>query len=657
MMFQIRRHQTLIVGVVFGLLLIFNARSQAAGVVAVCDEASLDAALAGGGTLSFTCSGTITLTATKVVGANTIIDGAGQAVTISGGGAVSIFRVNPGVALTLRNLTIADGLNVGPVSQGGAIFNDAGTVTLNNSILTGHQAAFGGAIYNQGGTVTILSSTLTGNLSVLNLGGAIFSSGNLTVTNSTISNNTGHGIYNYGGTVTVTNSTLSGNTSGSGAAINNALNGTTTISGSTISGNTALAGGGIDNNDIGGTLTVTNSSFVGNVANGALGSGGAIVINFGTVVIVNSTFANNQASYVGGGVYNAASVTITNSTFVGNQAANGGGGFWNALGTGTIRNTIIANSPTGANCFVGGGTVNGTMNNLDDDGSCPGFTQVTPAGLNLGGLTGNPAYFLLLPGSVAIDAGSNGACPSTDQRGQARPTDGNLDGTSGCDVGAYEADGPLLQPAVAVAAEAPLPLCSDLDGSVHPVVRAILPQGVYGIYCRIIAENRVFTRTSAEVGVQSLLDLGVIHAVDVFTLSDVNAAGTRICLQGTGAMYFLDAAGAPRVPQRLPTTVQDGFTCVVIPNVGAVVLVGSSDGASETLPTSNTPLSGCRVTTLYRVNLRAEPNTTSEIITMLPYNTTYQGTEHVPGWYRVVYRDAQGWLSESLVTTQGECDE
>src|SRR4029450_7532432 len=86
MMFQIRRHQALIVGVVFGLLLIFNARSQAAGVVAVCDEASLDAALAGGGVVSFTCSGTITVMATKVVGANTIIDGAGQTVTISGGG-------------------------------------------------------------------------------------------------------------------------------------------------------------------------------------------------------------------------------------------------------------------------------------------------------------------------------------------------------------------------------------------------------------------------------------------------------------------------------------------------------------------------------------------------------------------------------------------
>ncbi|MBC7870320.1 MAG: right-handed parallel beta-helix repeat-containing protein, partial [Chitinophagaceae bacterium] len=447
MMFQIRRYQALIVGVVFGLLLIFTARLQAAGVVAVCDEASLDAALAGGGVVSFTCSGTITITATKVVGANTIIDGAGQAVTISGGGAVSIFQVNPGVALTLRNLTIADGLNVGPFSQGGTIFNDAGTVTLNNSILTGHQAAFGGAIYNQGGTVTILNSTLTGNVSTLDVGGAIYSSGNVTVTNSTISNNRGHGIYNYGGTVTVTNSTFSGNnTISSGAAILNGINGTTTISGSTISGNTAVNGGGIDNNQ--GTLTVTNSSFVGNVANGVLGGsggGGAIVINLGTVAIVNSTFANNQANFIGGGVYNAASVTITNSTFVGNQAANGGSGFWNALGTATIRNTIIANSPVGGNCFIGGGTVNGTMNNLDDDGSCPGFTQVTLAALNLGGLTGNPAYSLLLPGSVAIDAGSNGGCPATDQRGQARPTDGNLDGTFVCDVGAYEADGPLLQ--------------------------------------------------------------------------------------------------------------------------------------------------------------------------------------------------------------------
>ena len=39
------------------------APAHAGGVVSVCDEAHLLAALAGGGTVTFSCSGTITLTA------------------------------------------------------------------------------------------------------------------------------------------------------------------------------------------------------------------------------------------------------------------------------------------------------------------------------------------------------------------------------------------------------------------------------------------------------------------------------------------------------------------------------------------------------------------------------------------------------------------
>ena len=40
-----------------------SAPAHAGGVVSVCDEAHLLAALAGGGTVTFSCSGTITLTA------------------------------------------------------------------------------------------------------------------------------------------------------------------------------------------------------------------------------------------------------------------------------------------------------------------------------------------------------------------------------------------------------------------------------------------------------------------------------------------------------------------------------------------------------------------------------------------------------------------
>jgi hypothetical protein len=150
-----------------------------------------------------------------------------------------------------------------------------------------------------------------------------------------------------------------------------------------------------------------------------------------TLFATNCTLVDNSA-YDGGSLYNSdGALVLTNSTL-----SNNSGGIRND-DTATVRNTIIANS-TRENCR-GKPLSTDSVNNLSTDNTCSvGFTQVTAASLVLGALIGNPAYIPLNPGSVAVDAGTNHGCPSTDQRGWLRPYDGDGDGIPICDVGSFE---------------------------------------------------------------------------------------------------------------------------------------------------------------------------------------------------------------------------
>ena len=161
---------------------------------------------------------------------------------------------------------------------------------------------------------------------------------------------------------------------------------------------------------------------------------------------MNSTISNNVATgFAGGGIENIGTLKITNSTISRNQAAPGleGGGIFNGeTGTVELRNTILALNFTflGPDCrdeTPAVGPIVSLGNNIIGDLSGCTITLLPSD------LTGDPGLgafvddgapgngrFPLLSGSQAIDAGDDGACPSTDQLDTPR--------NGPCDIGAVE---------------------------------------------------------------------------------------------------------------------------------------------------------------------------------------------------------------------------
>ena len=204
-------------------------------------------------------------------------------------------------------------------------------------------------------------------------------------------------------------------------------------------GGANAAGGGIRN---AGNLTLLNVAIRNNTVQN--GDGGGIAnLGSGRMQLTNVTLSGNVAAARGGGIANdvGGSVQLVNVTLTDNGAFQGGN--LDNLGDAELVNTIVANSRQGSNCT--GLAILTLGYNIDDGESCgliaPGDLPDTDPGLD--SPTSGTFVYPLVAGSPAIDAGNNAHCPATDQRGAPRLTDGNGDGIFACDIGAYEAPGPL----------------------------------------------------------------------------------------------------------------------------------------------------------------------------------------------------------------------
>jgi predicted outer membrane repeat protein len=244
-------------------------------------------------------------------------------VIISAGASSRVMEVDGG-SVTLSAVTLTGGNSV---AQGAGLLAVNANVTLKSSTVTANSATgSGGGIYAQGGTLNVVSSAVHDNtIGGTNLQGAgiAASTARVTVTNSSVNNNSadaletdagsgvvataqGGGIYTAGGTLDISGSKLGGN------------------SVSAFSGGVGAAALGAAIATSGTTVTINQTGFQSNsVSSFAIGTstaqGSALSAVGSNVTITASTFARNTNTPA-----SVAGFTQVNSTVVIRHSTLGG---------------------------------------------------------------------------------------------------------------------------------------------------------------------------------------------------------------------------------------------------------------------------------------------------------------------------------------------
>jgi trimeric autotransporter adhesin len=219
---------------------------------------------------------------------------------------------------------------------------------------------------------------------------------------------------------------------GSGASMGTVLDGFTIMNGF----NQAGTGAGMV--IVSGEPKLANLIFTGNLA--ALG--GALYLEDSYPTLTNVLFHHNSALSEGGAVYeHGSSPFFVNVTFAHNTATNCGGAILDA-----------SSHPVLFNCILWGNDSDDGWQIYDDGASgCDAIHCLVQYGWpGTGNLAVDPQFrdasstdYRLTSGSPAIDAGGGAWASAFDLDGRCRPVDGNGDGTTLPDMGAYEYPAPV----------------------------------------------------------------------------------------------------------------------------------------------------------------------------------------------------------------------
>ncbi|HZY44687.1 MAG TPA: choice-of-anchor Q domain-containing protein, partial [Anaerolineae bacterium] len=382
---------------------------------------------------------------------NTIISGntANSACGLDCAGGGGVF--NQGGYVSLSDMSVIGNASLGGIGNvGGGLFNlNGGVMEIKNVDLNRNTSnESGGGAFNGYGSYMEMSVDRVMTNTVAQYGGGVVNSGTLVIDNSIFAGNVvtadaifvgGGAIQNFG-ILTVTASTIASNTARLGGGIQNDAVAVLALINSSISYNSATNYAGLS---LSGQVSVLNSTIDHNTSLG----NGAGINNRGNLALTNSTISSNRISFGGWGAgldNQSGMAQLINVSVISNTSTIGGAGF-HTLGALYLTNTLLAGnvwmSSAQANC--GGTTYTSRGYNLSSDATCTllnatgDMTNVNPHIGPLANNGGSTWTHALRVGSPAIDRGTNAGCPSTDQRGIARPQ------LVKCDIGAYEYDGVL----------------------------------------------------------------------------------------------------------------------------------------------------------------------------------------------------------------------
>ena len=305
--------------------------------------------------------GTITLSRGQLEIRNSVTISASDldgGITIDANKKNRVFYV-AGTKVGLSGLTIKGG----KVSDNGAgIYNDATVLTITDTEFIGNAAnGSGGAVYSTG-PLSMTGGVFSGNTAAI--GGAVCNEGSLSIANVAF---TGNSASDDGGAVAATGSTFSfsgctftenSSVDDGGALYFDLVRGE--IANSVFSSNSASDDGGA----IFGTISTDKLWMSDSILsdNYCAGAGGAIFLT-GSARITNSLMHSNRTDHYGGAIYIAPSnkPSVVINTTIANNTADQGGGIYYAEDL-SLYNSILAGntaSTSGDDIYVRRGTTGG----------------------------------------------------------------------------------------------------------------------------------------------------------------------------------------------------------------------------------------------------------------------------------------------------------